>query len=103
MRSAEVFVHGRRAGVLEEITTAKAYRFTYDPEYSGPPVSLTMPVTETAYRYDRFPPYFEGLLPEGYNLEALLRTRKIDRDDFWRQLLAVGTDMVGTVTVREIK
>lgn len=103
MPSAEVFVHGRRAGVLEEITSAKAYRFAYDPGYSGPPVSLTMPVTETAYTYDRFPPFFEGLLPEGYNLEALLRTRKIDRDDLWRQLLAVGTDMVGAVTVREIK
>jgi len=103
MRSVEVFVHGRRAGVLEEITPAKAYRFAYDRGYSGPPVSLTMPVAETAYTYDWFPPFFEGLLPEGYNLEALLRTHKIDREDFWRQLLAVGTDMVGAVTVREIK
>jgi len=99
----EVFVHGRRAGVLEEITPAKAYRFRYDPGYSGPPVSLAMPVVDTAYTYDRFPPFFEGLLPEGYNLEALLRTRKIDRNDLWRQLLAVGTDMVGAVTVGEIK
>jgi serine/threonine-protein kinase HipA len=62
-----------------------------------------MPVAEAAYTYDRFPPFFEGLLPEGYNLEALLRTHKIDRDDLWRQLLSVGTDMVGAVTVRDIK
>lgn len=103
MRSAEIFVHGRRAGVLEETIPAKAYRFTYDQGYSGPPVSLTMPVVDTAYTYDRFPPFFEGLLPEGYNLAALLRTQKIDRNDLWRQLVAVGMDMVGAVTVREIE
>jgi serine/threonine-protein kinase HipA len=28
-----------------------------------------------------FPPFLEGLLPEGYNLEALLRALKIDRND----------------------
>ena len=100
MRKADVFMHGIHAGVLEEITPRTAYRFTYDPAYDGPPVSLTAPVRPEPYAYAAFPPFLEGLLPEGYNLEALLRALKIDREDLFSQLLAVGGDMVGAVTVR---
>ncbi|MBB5347525.1 HipA-like protein [Desulfoprunum benzoelyticum] len=35
-------------------------------------------------------------------LEGLLKQRKIDRDDKFSQLVAVGTDTVGAVTVAEI-
>ncbi|MBW1813293.1 MAG: HipA N-terminal domain-containing protein [Deltaproteobacteria bacterium] len=103
MRSAEVFVNDNRAGILEEISKGNAYRFIYDKDYFDSPVSLMMPIMDDPYTYDRFPPFFEGLLPEGYNLEALLRTDKIDRDDLFSQLIAVGMDMVGAVTVRELK
>ena len=34
-------------------------------------------------------------------LEGLLRQRKIDRKDFFAQLVAVGADTVGAVTVME--
>lgn len=101
MRKADVFMHDIHAGVLEEIKPRAAYRFTYDSTYDGPPVSLTVPVRPEPYEYDVFPPFLEGLLPEGYNLEALLRFLKIDRYDHFSQLLAVGMDMVGAVTVRE--
>ena len=103
MRKAEVFVHGRPTGILEEIKPGGEYRFFYFQAYDGPPVSLTMPVSKEPYAYDRFPPFFEGLLPEGYNLEALLRTYKIDRKDLFGQLMPVGMDMVGAVTVVEIR
>jgi len=101
MRRAEVFLHNLKAGLLEEIEAGTRYRFCYEPGYSGPQVSLTMPVQEKPYEYDVFPPFFEGLLPEGFNLEALLRKNKIDRNDLFSQLTAVGEDMVGAVTVRE--
>lgn len=101
MRRADVFMHEIHAGLLEEILPGTSYRFTYDPAYAGPPVSLTAPVRLAPYAYGTFPPFLEGLLPEGYNLEALLRALKIDRKDLFSQLLAVGTDMVGAVTVRE--
>ncbi|MFW5877858.1 MAG: HipA N-terminal domain-containing protein, partial [bacterium] len=45
---------------------------------------------------------FEGLLPEGIQLEGLLKFNKIDRNDLFSQLMAVGDDMVGAVTVKEI-
>jgi serine/threonine-protein kinase HipA len=61
-----------------------------------------MPISQKEYLFDRFPPFFDGLLPEGIMLEALLRNGKIDRDDHMSQLLVVGHDMVGNVTVEEI-
>jgi len=99
MRSATVLLHGRPAGTLTEIARNRSYRFRYYPEYQGPPVSLTLPLRSDPYEFDRFPPFFDGLLPEGAQLEALLRSAKIDRDDPMRQLLTVGGDLVGAVTV----
>ncbi len=100
MRQAIVKVHDHEAGILTE-TDDKRYRFTYHQAYAGAPVSLTMPITEGGYEYDTFPPFFDGVLPEGGQLEGLLRVRKIDRNDYFSQLLAVGQDLVGAVTVFE--
>jgi serine/threonine-protein kinase HipA len=98
-RRADVRVHGTSAGVLTEVEKGKKYSFTYLPGYSGPPVSLTMPVRNELYVFEEFPPFFDGLLPEGVQLDSLLRRLKIDKTDFFSQLLAVGADMVGSVTV----
>jgi serine/threonine-protein kinase HipA len=43
---------------------------------------------------------FDGLLPEGAQLEALLKTHKIDRNDYFKQLVTVGRDLVGSLSVR---
>lgn len=99
MRTADVLVHDRLAGRLVEEEPGRAYAFAYVPGYDGPPVSLTMPVRTAPYRFDRFPPFFDGLLPEGWQLEALLKRAKLDRHDRMGQLLVVGADTVGAVTV----
>jgi len=96
---ADVYVHGTLAGVLKEHEKGRHYSFSYLPEYSGPPVSLTMEVRDESFAFNEFPPFFDGLLPEGIQLESLLRRRKIDKNDYFSQLVAVGTDMVGSVTV----
>ena len=103
MRRAAVSMHGMAAGILEEIEKGSKYTFTYSDEYDGPPISQTMPVVQRWYEFDRFPPFFEGLLPEGEMLEGLLRQAKIDRSDCFGQLLAVGGDLVGAVTVEEVQ
>jgi serine/threonine-protein kinase HipA len=103
MRRADVFMQGRPAGILEEIEKGRRYRFIYFDDYSGTPISLTMPVRERSFDFDRFPPFFDGLLPEGVLLEALLKRRKIDRNDYFSQIVAVGGDLVGAVTVREVQ
>lgn len=99
MKKAKVFVDKVPAGEIWELERGKKYRFLYFDDYEGPSVSLTMPLDERVYEYDRFPPFFEGLLPEGIMLEGLLRYAKIDRDDFLLQLITVGGDLIGNVTV----
>jgi serine/threonine-protein kinase HipA len=98
-RQAEVLVHGNPAGVLEEIEPGREYRFAYGADYTGPPVSLTLPLAQRVFSFDRFPAFFDGLLPEGVQLTALLRRGKIDQHDLFSQLVAVGADLVGAVTV----
>jgi serine/threonine-protein kinase HipA len=102
VRSARVYVNGQPAAVLQELTPGKRYAVRYDEGYAGPPVSLTMPVSTREYKFGTFPSFFEGLLPEGDMLESLLRQRKIDASDYFSQLLAVGHEMVGAVTVEEM-
>jgi len=101
MRVANVYMHGEKAGRLIEAERNRKYHFKYDEGYSGPPVSVTLPIDKKVYDFDSFPPFFEGLLPEGANLDILLRTNKIDRNSLFEILLAVGNDTVGAVTVRE--
>jgi len=103
MRRAEVLMHGIPAGILEELETGKKYRFIYFEKYIGPSIALTMPVGGKEFVFNRFPPFFDGLLPEGLLLEGLLRHRKIDKSDYLSQLIAVENDLVGAVTAREKK
>lgn len=92
-----VHCHSVPSGYL--IKNDGEYTFVYLSDYKGPPISLTMPVRNIPYFFDRFPPFFDGLLPEGMQLEALIRQNKIDANNFMAQLAAVGEDMVGAVTV----
>ena len=100
-RTLLVQVHGREAGWLRQFDVSD-YSFEYIPEYDGPPISLTMPVMDQPYRFNRFPPFFDGLLPEGWQLEALIRQTRLDRHDFMGQLVVVGADPVGAVSVASV-
>lgn len=102
MRSAKVFFNkATLAGILTEKDIRQGYVFEYDIHYAGPPVSLTMPISQKVYEFDKFPPFFEGVLPEGPQLEALLRLAKLDRTDYFGQLVRVGKDLVGAFSVEE--
>ncbi len=89
MRKAKVFMHGLLAGTLIELANGQ-YKFSYHPDYQGAPVSLTMPLAQQDYEFEKFPAFFEGLLPEGLLLEALLRQYKFDQKDYFGQLIQVG-------------
>jgi serine/threonine-protein kinase HipA len=102
MRRAKVFVKGTEAGTLIEMIKAKENIFQYNDNYTGPGISLTMPINQKVYTFKRFPAFFDGVLPEGVQLEGLLKIMKIDRNDSFSQLLAVGEDLIGVLTVREI-
>lgn len=102
MRKARIFVNNRPAAELLELAKDH-YRIVYDPSYIGSPISLTLPIAKGKFDFDSFPPFFEGLLPEGAQLESLIRQRKIDERDYFSQILAVGEDLVGNVSIRKLE
>lgn len=103
MKKAKVYVSGEEAGILTEFEIGKKYEFSYHTSYSGHAVSLTMPISEKVFSFETFPPFFDGLLPEGWQLENLLKQKKLDRNDNFSILVMVGEDMVGNVTMEEIQ
>lgn len=103
MRKAKIFNYGIYAGDLIELEKGKKYQFNYADDYSGSPISLTLPINKREYTFNEFPPFFEGLLPEGIQLDALLRQTKIDRNDFFSILLITGKDLVGSITLEEVE
>lgn len=102
LRSAEVFQSGVLAGYLQQGWSG-LWVFEYVDDYEGTPISLTLPVRKEPYTFKAFPAVFDGLLPEGAQLEALLKTRKIDRNDYFKQLVTVGGDLVGSLSLRLAK
>ncbi len=102
MRKALVLLHGQP--VAEFIEHHKTnYELIYLPGTQTLNISLTLPQTKSPFRFSEFPAFFEGLLPEGSQLTALLRQNKLDERDYFSQLLAVGQELVGAVTITEIK
>lgn len=102
MKAARIYQQDQLAGELEALED-DSYRFTYTSGFRGEPVSLTMPTSQPVWQFPRFPAPFEGLLPEGVQLDALLRIRKLDRSDLFGQLLAVGHDVVGSLRIEAVK
>jgi serine/threonine-protein kinase HipA len=92
-----VFSNGIPAGILSEYERNASYVFVYLPGYDGPPISLTMPVRQRSFTFDRFPAFFDAFLPEGGNYEEFLKRSGLERDDHMSQLLAVGRHSMITV------
>ncbi len=98
---AYIFLHDSKAGLLER--HPGGYRFRYDPDYlqqpDALPVSLTLPLSDKAYESKELFPFFTGLLPEGWYLDIVSRTLKIDPDKGFDILLATCKDCIGAVSV----
>lgn len=97
MDKLNIFVGERQAGHL--IRAGKYYAFEYLPEHDGAPVFLGWDLKSSRREWTDFPPAFDGLLPEGVLLEQLLAKQKLDKNDKWGQLIAVGMDLTGFVSV----
>jgi serine/threonine-protein kinase HipA len=98
MDKLRVFVGDQLAGHL--IREEAIHRFEYLTDYKGPPVFLGWgDMAKPPREWDSFPPAFDGLLPEGVLLDQLLAKHKLDREDKWGQLIAVGQDLTGFVSV----
>jgi len=68
-RKVKVFVNDQCAGFLEEVEYKKKYRFSYEHNYNGSPVSLTMPTSSRIYDYDGFPA-LQNLIKHSHTLPS---------------------------------
>jgi len=100
MRKIILKIHNEIAAILQE--KEDGFRLEYKENYEGDPLSLALPKEKKVYEFTEFPPFLDGLLPEGIQLEALLQKYKIDANDFLSQIILVGEDLVGAITVEEV-
>lgn len=105
MRKAEIFMHNKPAGILQEDETG--YTFFYHKAYlelnEFKSVSLTLPKTDKAYKSKTLFPFFDGLIPEGWLLDIAMDNWKMNPRDRMGLLLACCQDCIGAVIVLEQK
>ncbi|CAN5214852.1 HipA N-terminal domain-containing protein [soil metagenome] len=102
-RKADIYVNDTKAGVLEE--TEFGYRFQYDHDYhsqeNSEPVSFTLPLQQEPYESQVLYPFFDGLIPEGWLLDVVEETWKMNPKDRMGLLLVSCRDTIGNISVRE--
>lgn len=104
LRKAQVFYNNELAGYLAE--TSEGYTFQYDSEFLKKkiPISMSLPPREELYESKELFSFFKGLLPEGWYLNIVSATQKVDSKDSFGVLIGTaGTDTIGAVTVRKGK
>ena len=104
LRKGQVFFNQDLAGYIGE--TKNGYLFEYDKEFlkKNIPVSLSLPLREEPYESQELFTFFKGLLPEGWYLDIVTATQKVDREDLFGILpCTTSGDTIGAVTVRKIE
>jgi serine/threonine-protein kinase HipA len=105
MKRAKIFMYDRQAGILTE--DENGYAFVYDSDYlaqpDSEPISLTMPLTDKPYLSNVLHPFFDGLIPEGWLLDIVEKSWKINGRDRMSLLLACCKDCIGAVSVQPIQ
>lgn len=99
-RTIEVLLYDVATGTLSE--SGERYSFTYYPNYTGPALSLSMPVRPQPYLSEKLHPFFKGLAPEGWLRKRYSELQKIDDKDLLGLLMQNGQDLLGAVVFREI-
>ncbi len=97
---ADVYKGEVLAGHLRRHAGAEV-TFTYLPDYSGAPVSSSLPVSAQPVTTfgGAVPSFFADLLPEGHRLTIMARATKTSLDDEFTLLLAIGGDTPGDVRI----
>ncbi len=101
LRKTKVFYDNELAGYLAE--TSEGYTFKYASEFlkKNIPISMSLPPREEIYESKELFSFFKGLLPEGWYLNIVSVTQKVDSHDALGLLIGTaGVDTIGAVTVR---
>ncbi|MCK5492362.1 MAG: HipA N-terminal domain-containing protein [Candidatus Omnitrophica bacterium] len=104
LRKAQVFYKNELAGYISE--TQNGYTFQYNHEFlkKNIPISMSLPTREKPYHSKELFSFFKGLLPEGWYLNIVSMTQKVDNKDSFGLLLAsTSGDTIGAVTVIKVE
>lgn len=104
LRKADVYYKNDLAGYLTE--TNDGYVFQYDEKFlkRNIPISVSLPPRKEPFKSVELFPFFKGLLPEGWYLDIVSSTQKVDSRDFFGVLAStasIGT--IGAVTIHKAK
>ncbi len=99
-----VHLHGARIGTMRR-AAGTDYTFEYAPEVVEEAgegailLSHSMPVRADAYGPIETRVFFEGLLPEQARREELARELRLDANDSYAVLAAIGRDCAGAIVI----
>lgn len=93
-----VFLSGRRIGSLDE--QGGRLTFTYEHRVITP-LSVKLPIRTEPYEDAQCRPFFNNLLPEGSWRLSLCRQLKIDENNDFALLKALGSECAGAVTLNQ--
>src|SRR5665213_2059260 len=100
-RSGQVFFKDRLAGKVWQDEIENRFGFQYEKSYlnseNAQPVSFTLPMREEPYLSDNMIPFFDGLIPEGWLLNIVVKNWKLDARDRMGLLLTACRDCIGAV------
>lgn len=92
-----VLICGQLAGMLWQ-DEAGLFGFSYEPRYSGAPLSISMPVSNRSYGQDVVRPYLFGLLPDSERQRrALAKENGVSANNPVALLSCMGLDCPGAV------
>lgn len=91
-----VYFKDQLSGLIEK---NEAGEFSFSYKEQSPPVSWTLPTSESTYRAEDLFPFFDGLIPEGWLLNLAQKNWKIPKNDRMTLLLTTCQDCIGAAHV----
>ncbi|RZJ99916.1 MAG: phosphatidylinositol kinase [Flavobacterium sp.] len=104
-RTGKVYFQDIPAGLIWQ--DEDGYGFQYSQTYlqspNPQPVSLTLPLRIEPYLTKVLHPFFDGLIPEGWLLEILIKTWGVNSNDRMGLLLVACKDCIGAVGIEPLQ
>ncbi len=94
---------GRRVAGVLELDRRGAMRFAYDDgwlaDQAAPALSLSLPKQSRSFPSAQCAPFFEGLLPEGAERDAVARALGVSPENVFGILAGIGGEVAGAVSL----